>query len=200
MKFHFSDLLHQNPESRRYQFFFNFQIFLKILPLFLSYFRLKFFQQGKIQKLCFCREVYILKKTVFHPCIKHLVVQKFKEVVIKKDSSRLSKRYFSVTTGSISSIRNSVGSRTLEEETSSQKSMLVMIASKLCQSKIYEEVLLKRFMSSIEMCFSLLSSLISLIRLQTSKLSAKNRFNSLFNYLVFCTKIWTTLMHEFFLF
>ena len=131
LKFRFSDLLHQNPDSRRYHFF-NFQTFLEILSLLLSYFRLKLLHQVINQKLCFRSGVFELKDFDSDPCVKNLILKSFKKNVKNKDSSRLSKWFFFVTTASISSKENPVVSRTPEEESSSQKSLLLMIGSKPC--------------------------------------------------------------------
>ena len=112
--------------------FFNFQTFVEILSLFLSYFRLKLFHQVINQKLCFRSGVFELKNFDSDPCVKNLILKSFKKNVKNKDSSRLSKWYFFVTTASISSKENPVVTRTPEEESSSQKSLLVMIGSKPC--------------------------------------------------------------------
>ena len=97
---------------------------------FLSNFRFEFINQNHNQKLHSCRKYFDWKTIDIAPWIKTLIVWNFKKVVTKNDSSRLSKRCFSVNTGSISLMRVTISNRTLRKKTLDSNFNQLVFASK----------------------------------------------------------------------
>ena len=120
--------------------------------------------------------MFQLEKTDFDHCVKNLIVQSFRRIVIKKDSSRLSIWYFTVFTASTSSFKNSIRSKTLEEENFSQKLFIVTIdcIKALLVQKLRRSVIKNDSSGVSKRCFSLTSKLIFFIKVKISNLSQQS--------------------------